>query len=174
MPNESGTEFRVVQGDITQSPCDSIMACLSDKPFSSLKAAICQAAGSEWEAEAIKKSKNYDAGDAWIMEAGLLPYDHLYVCKTPIWDGNIWNEERLLMRCYRNILRLINVQKIDSLALPLIGTDKHRFPDERAVRLAIQTVLEEAPNALKEVVFTAYTDDIFEIAQERLEKELNH
>lgn len=172
MSEQTAPRFQVVQGDITQSPCDSIMASCNPRRISSLQESVSQAAGAQWREALLRDKQVRQPGDAWVMSSGLLPYDHLYMCMTPIWDGNVWNEERLLIHCYKNILDIVDVRDVRCLAVPLLATGKHRFPDERAVRVAIQTCMDNSPAGLEDIHFTAIDPAIYAIAAERLEKEL--
>ena len=153
------------------STCDSIMVGCNPVRISSLQLAAEKAAGQEWARELQAEKQHHRPGEVWVMGAGEMPYPHVYMAMTPVWDGNIWNEEKFLVHCFINTMELIDIMSVKSIAIPLLGTGKHRFPDERAVRLAVQTCMEYAPQQLEKIVFTAIDPEIFDMTQERLEKE---
>lgn len=169
MGDNTAPVFSLIQGDITRTECDAIMASCNPDRISSLQLAISDAAGLEWEEELSRLMADKSPGDAWVMDAGDLPCEKIYMCMTPIWKGNIWNEERELIHCYKNSLYLCDVEK---LAVPLLATGKHRFPDSRAIRLAVQACIEHAPITLKQIVFTALDPKIAALTQDRLNVEI--
>ena len=150
------------------------MASFNHRLSGSLQQAVCLAAGGEWASAMLDDAEDHQPGDAWIAQGtGQLKFHRIYMCCTPIWDDGIWNEDRLLVYCYRNVLKLVDTRHVKSLAVPLLATGKHRYPDERAIRLAVETCIEEAPEGLEEIHFTALDPQIHDLVVKRLDKELD-
>lgn len=155
------------------SLCDSIMIGCNPIRVSSLQLAAEKAAGPDWARALHAEKPERRPGEAWRMGAGGLPYPHVYLSMTPIWDGNVWNEEKLLIHCYKNTMEIIDILNIKSVAIPLLGTGNHRFPDQRAIRLAVQSCIEYAPQGVEKIKFTAIDPEIYALTQTRLARELD-
>jgi O-acetyl-ADP-ribose deacetylase (regulator of RNase III) len=77
-----------------------------------------------------------------------------------VWHGGRSNEDELLASCYRTALGLAAQHRLVSIACPAISTGIYRFPQERAARIAVGTVVSElsaAPNcAMRQVIFCCF------------------
>ena len=80
-------------------------------------------------------------GQAKITPAYNLPCDWVLHTVGPIVDGELTAEhERLLASCYRSCLQLAAENGIASIAFCCISTGVFMFPNEKAARIAVQTV----------------------------------
>lgn len=83
-------------------------------------------------------------GEAVITAAYGLPNEHVIHCLGPV-HGRDDPAHELLESCYREALRLAEENDIESIAFPAISTGAFGYPMEPAARIALGTILAEAP-----------------------------
>jgi O-acetyl-ADP-ribose deacetylase (regulator of RNase III) len=79
----------------------------------------------------------------------------------PVWQDGDADEDRLLASCYSNALALAGAYSLISIAFPAISTGVYAFPQERAARIAVGTVVSElsaAPRGIARVVFCCFSE----------------
>jgi O-acetyl-ADP-ribose deacetylase (regulator of RNase III) len=99
-------------------------------------------------------------GQAVITTAGNLKARYVIHTVGPIWRGGDRGEDELLRQAYFNSLSLAAEHGVKSVAFPAISTGAYHFPQERAARIAVCTVLafiREKP--LEEVRFVLFSDE---------------
>ena len=105
-------------------------------------------------------------GQAKLTRAYDLPCDYVLHTVGPIVEGRVTAEdERLLASCYRACLELAERNGVESIAFCCISTGVFRFPNQRAVEIAVETVRRykaESNSALK-VIFNVFKDTDREI-----------
>lgn len=58
---------------------------------------------------------------------------------APYWRGGNHGELEQLESCYRAIMREAIAKRMQSIAIPCIGTGAHKFPSDQAARIAVRT-----------------------------------
>lgn len=110
-------------------------------------------------------------GRAKITRAYNLPCDYVLHTVGPIVNGRVTSEaERLLAACYRSCLELAAQHGVQSVAFCCISTGVFRFPNERAVEIAVETVRRyksETESKVK-VIFNVFKDTDREIYERLL------
>ena len=110
-------------------------------------------------------------GRAKITRAYNLPCDYVLHTVGPIVSGRVTSEdERLLAACYRSCLELAAQHGVQSVAFCCISTGVFRFPNERAVEIAVETVRRyksETESKVK-VIFNVFKDTDREIYERLL------
>ena len=78
--------------------------------------------------------------------------------------------EELLASCYRSCLKLADENGVKSIAFCCISTGVFMFPNERAARIAVQTVRDQRRenNSGIEVIFNVWKDVDHEIYRDLL------
>ena len=78
--------------------------------------------------------------------------------------------EELLASCYRSCLKLADENGVKSIAFCCISTGVFMFPNERAARIAVQTVRDHRRenNSGIEVIFNVWKDVDHEIYRDLL------
>ena len=80
-------------------------------------------------------------GHAKITPAYNLPCDYVLHTVGPIVNGTLTHEhERLLASCYRSCLELAEENDVESIAFCCISTGVFMFPNDKAARIAVDTV----------------------------------
>ena len=108
-----------------------------------------------------KQGHEEPTGQAKITPGFNLPARHVLHTVGPIVDGPLTREhEQLLASCYRSCLRLAAESGCESIAFCCISTGVFMFPNQRAAKIAVETVrnwLDETGSGMK-VVFNVYKD----------------
>jgi O-acetyl-ADP-ribose deacetylase (regulator of RNase III) len=99
-----------------------------------------------------------ETGDAKITAGYALPAKHVIHAVGPRWSGGGKNEPELLANCYRRALELAQEAGCESVAFPAISCGIYRFPIERAVPIAVRTVIDTLPSTpgVKHVIFACF------------------
>jgi O-acetyl-ADP-ribose deacetylase (regulator of RNase III) len=142
-----GVTVECVQGDIAnQSDVDAVANAANAQlmPGGGVAGAIHRAAGPGL-AEECRPLAPIAPGEAVITGAHNLPNSHVIHCLGPV-HGKDEPSEELLASCYRRALELAEDKGLSSVAFPSISTGAFGFPTDRAARIAIRTVLEQAPS----------------------------
>lgn len=80
-------------------------------------------------------------GKAKITPAYNLPCDYVLHTVGPIVNGDLTaDHERLLTSCYRSCLELAEENGVESIAFCCISTGAFMFPNDKAARIAVDTV----------------------------------
>ncbi len=136
----------IVQGDITkQGDVDAVINAANAQlaPGGGVAGAIHRAAGPEL-ARACRPLAPIAPGEAVLTPAFRLPNRFVIHCLGPVY-GVDHPEAELLASCYRHALRLAEAHGLGSMACVAISTGVFGYPMEEAARVALGTVLEEAP-----------------------------
>lgn len=135
----------IQQGDITTMRVDAIVNAANTSLLGGggVDGAIHRGAGPELLAE-CRTLHGCKTGEAVITKAYMLPCTYIIHTPGPIWQGGTYGECELLESCYRNCMKLAQQYHVQTIAFPAISTGVYRFPLERAARIAIQTIQDEA------------------------------
>jgi len=160
-------------GDITAQEVDVILSPVPyrAKTLSLLSQAVNDTAGEVYsqfiENEMLEKKPGYVA----LAPSGGLPCQRVAACLTPKWDGGFMGEDRALIRCFENAIKLSIDEGARSIAVPVFLTGNHGYPKPRAVRLVVKAVFDYTdPEKVDEIRFVAFTHDVYELFLERLER----
>ena len=158
------TRLTLVQGDITRQKTDAIVNAANSSLLGGggVDGAIHRAGGHGILEDCIKireKQGGCKTGEAVITTGGNL--DAKYVIHTvgPIWRGGADGEPELLANCYRNSLKLAVENGIKTISFPSISTGGYGYPEEKAARIALGTVIEFLKDSdhFDEVVFVLFS-----------------
>ena len=170
-----GVTVECVQGDIAnQSDVDAVANAANAQlmPGGGVAGAIHRAAGPGL-AEECRPLAPISPGEAVITGAHNLPNMHVIHCLGPV-HGRDEPSEELLASCYRRALELAEDKGLSSVAFPSISTGAFGFPTDRAARIAIRTVLEQAPSltSVKLVRFVLFSQKDQTVFANALEESL--
>lgn len=119
--------------------------------------------GLRLECANIMEKQGFDeyTGRAKITKAYNLPCGHVLHTVGPIVNGRLTDRHcELLASCYISCMELAEQNKIRSIAFPCISTGEFHFPNEKAAKIAVNTVRERLKNsALERVVFNVFKDE---------------
>jgi O-acetyl-ADP-ribose deacetylase (regulator of RNase III) len=134
----------IIQGDITRLQVDAIVNAANESLLGGggVAGAIHRAAGPGLleECQAIPEvtpGVRCPVGQAKITRGHRLLAAFIIHTVGPVWQGGKHDEEEILGRCYRNVLRLAAANNYRSVAIPAISTGAYGFPIDKAARIAI-------------------------------------
>ena len=128
--------------DITKLKVDAIVNAANPSLLGGgggVDGAIHKAAGPEL-LEACKKHGSCKTGQAKITPGFLLPASFVIHTVGPIWSGGEKGEPELLVSCYNACLKLAEQHELKTLAFPAISCGVYGYPNEEAVKIAVNTV----------------------------------
>lgn len=110
-------------------------------------------------------------GEAVITGAHDLPNRYVIHCLGPVY-GIDEPADELLTSCYRNALRLAEEHGVRSMAFPALSTGAFGYPVDEAARVALATILEEAPDlsVVTHIRFVLFSEDALEVHERVLEE----
>ncbi len=165
--DESSLVFLI--GDITLETCDAIVNAANSSLLGGggVDGAIHRAGGPEILEECkaiVQKIKYLPNGEAVATTAGKMPSKRVIHTVGPVWFGGHTKEPETLANCYRNSLRVADSEGFSSIAFPSVSTGAFGYPTDKAAKVAIRTVVEEAPKlkSIKEVRFVLFDKRTFE------------
>jgi O-acetyl-ADP-ribose deacetylase len=165
-----GVTIECVQGNIANQPDMEAIVNAANAELRTgggVAGAIHRAAGPGLEAE-CRPLAPIRPGQAVITGAHNLPNRHVIHCLGPVYGRN-QPSEALLASCYRNALHLAEQNAIASIAFPAISTGIFGYPIDQAARVALKTIIDEAPrlSAVKHIRMV-----LFDAADQRLHAEV--
>lgn len=164
------TEIKIVLGDITKIKVDAVVNAANESLLGGggVDGAIHRACGPELLA-ACRKLGGCDTGSAKATPAfgDMAGNGVRYIIHAvgPIWRGGHHNEPALLKSAYSASLQEARRLQARSAAFPAISCGVYGYPIPQATAIAWQTVREfiaQNPEALDEVVFVAFSEDIYQ------------
>lgn len=165
------TEIELVQGDITKQDVDAIVNAANSSLVGGggVDGAIHRAAGSELLAE-CKTLGGCPTGEARISKGYKLAAKHVIHTVGPIYSQH-QQPEVLLANAHRNSLKLLEENKLTSIAFPAISTGIYGYPMREAALVALQTVIEYIQThqtQIELVRFVLFSADALEIFSQTL------
>jgi O-acetyl-ADP-ribose deacetylase len=166
-PKEAYERLYIRQSNIVDFPGDAIVNAANPalRAGSGVCGAIFRAAGQDNLQKACDlKWGGIHTSEAFLTEGFQLRARYIIHVSGPKWHGGNQAEDLLLEMCYRNCIRLAAQNKLRHIAFPAISTGIYGFPQARAARIAVGSVLDELDQYPKmEVTLTAFDPTTFEL-----------
>ena len=170
------------QGDITTLKCDAIVNAANSgmtgcyiPNHRCIDNAIHTFSGVELRLACaeLMEQQGYPepTGQAKITPAFNLPCRYVLHTVGPIVTGKLTEKDcELLRSCYRSCLTLADEYKLNSVAFCCISTGEFHFPNDKAAKIAIETVSEykKLTNSKIKVIFNVFKNSDYEIYREYL------
>ncbi len=81
-------------------------------------------------------------GETFLCPPFNMPNKHVMLAVLPKWEDGLQNEDRQMLRCYRNAIQIMQDNDLHSIAFPALGFGRLNFPHIRFARLALRGILE--------------------------------
>lgn len=168
---ELGVTVELTKGNIVhQDDMDAIVNAANAQlqTGGGVAGAIHSAAGPGL-AEETRPLAPIQPGEAVITGGHDLPNDHIIHVLGPVYGRDEPSDE-LLRASYENALVRGEENEISSVAFPAISTGAFGFPLDPAARIAVETVLEEAPDleSIDHIRFVLFDEETFEAHEKAL------
>jgi O-acetyl-ADP-ribose deacetylase (regulator of RNase III) len=162
----------LVQGDITEQKVDAIVNAANSRLAGGggVDGAIHRAGGPSIMRE-CRQIGGCPTGQAVRTGAGDLPATHVIHAVGPRWSGGGRGEAGLLASAYRVSLQVAAMHDAKTVAFPSISTGVYGYPIEQAAAIALQTVVDEAPeHGFDEVRFVLFSQPDLRVYRDALAK----
>lgn len=170
------------QGDITTLACDAIVNAANSQMLGCfcpchgcIDNAIHTFSGVQLRATCaeLMKMQGHEepTGAAKITSAYNLPCRYVLHTVGPVVQGWLTKKDQeLLASCYRSCLELAEKHNVISIAFCCISTGEFHFPNDKAAKIAVQTVKEyrQETHTNMEVIFNVFKDKDYEIYKKLL------
>lgn len=170
---EAGVTIELVQGNIVkQDDIDAIVNAANAqlRTGGGVAGAVHRAAGPGLTEE-TRPLAPIAPGEAVITGGHNLPNDHVIHVLGPVYGRDEPSDE-LLQNGYENALQQAEEHDVTSVAFPAISTGAFGFPMKPAARIAVETVLDAAPdlNSVELVRFVLFGEEAFDAHADVLEE----
>lgn len=167
----SGIEIQLAKGDISkQKDIEAVVNAANAqlRIGGGVAGAIHRAAGPGLEKE-CRPLAPIAPGEAVITKGHQLPNEYVIHCLGPVY-GVDKPEDKLLRDCYINSLNLAEENKVKSIAFPAISTGAFGYPINKAVKIALKTVLGKILDLeyLETVRFVLYSENDLDVYKKAL------
>ena len=127
-------------------------------------------------ADMIRRQGHEEAtGEAKITSAYNLPCNYIIHTVGPIVQGRLKSEhEELLKKCYESCLLLAQDNHINSIAFCCISTGVFGFPNERASKIAVNTVMKykRRTKSKMKVIFNVFKEEDEKLYRREFERQI--
>lgn len=157
--------MKLVRGDITEIKADAIVNAANNYLMrgGGVCGAIFAKAGEQLDV-ACEEIGYCETGEAKVTLGYELSAEYIIHAVGPIWQGGDMGEEELLKSCYDDSLYLAKVHGCKSVAFPLISAGIYGYPVKEAIRVAIETIMDNEGDL--DVTLVLYDIPTMKLAEE--------
>ncbi|MCD4741789.1 MAG: O-acetyl-ADP-ribose deacetylase [Desulfobacteraceae bacterium] len=159
-------KIHIKQCEITELKIDAIVNAANNTLLGGggVDGAIHKAAGNKL-LEECRTLNGCETGETKITKGYNLAAKHVVHTVGPVWKGGNYNEEKLLSKAYKNVMRIAKKNNIKTIAFPNISTGVYGFPKELAAKIAINEVNKflKTDSTIDEVLFVCFNKENYDI-----------
>ena len=165
--------FTIIRQDITKASADALVVSANPLPKigGSTDETVYEAAGREELLKEREKIGSLEEGEAKATPAFALSAKYLIHVSAPRWADGRQNEGERLRICYRNVLKLAEELKCESIVFPLLSAGAYRFPADLALGIARDEIRSFLEHSDMDVYLAVFDKEAFRLS-EQLEKNI--
>lgn len=158
--------FEIVRNNLVNMEVDAVVNTANPNPVigSGVDSEVHAKAGAELIA-AREKIGHIDVGAAAITSGYELAAKYVIHTVGPIWSGGSYDEEQILVSCYRSSLALAKNHQCESVAFPLIATGNYKFPKSLALQIAVREISSFLIENEMQIYLVVFDKDAFELSE---------
>lgn len=157
--------IEIIKADITDMEVDAIVNAANTSLLrgGGVCGAIFRKAGSELDIE-CQKIGHCDTGEAVITNGYNSKAKYIIHTVAPIWNDHRYeeNREELFEKCYKNVFKIAIENRINTIAIPCIGTGIYGCPIELGRDFALKNA-KSVEDKFDKIYFVCFGDKEFEI-----------
>lgn len=162
--------IRISVGDALETSGDALVTVIPEtlrihRPFNQRLIARAGEALDEFIVEHIYRPH---PGDAFAVPGFGLKTPHVLFTVVPDWKSDFEKEDRHLLNCYRSALDMAARMGLKRLVFPDFLAGEGEFPDGRAIRLAVQGIMDRLRDPVEDVLIVCGRQDVVDAYQDRL------
>ncbi len=168
---DSYNRIKVIRGDFISVTDVQAWGCFITQDMSwegALNQRILEEAGEAFDAHVLDHVVQPKVGAVYCLPAFGAPVDKILLGILPQWRDGLFDEEQLLVRCYRNLMKSLEEHEIDSIALPALGAGQRSFPQRRVARMTMNILFQNMPETLDELSIVCRDEKSFEVYLEKI------
>lgn len=158
--------LNIIRNDIVKMSCDAIVNAANSTLLGGggVDGAIHKAAGPGLLFECMKLG-GCKTGEAKITKGYKLPSKYVIHTVGPKWKDGAHGEEDLLCSCYHSSLLLAMKNGCKSVAFPLISSGVYGYPQELALKVAVDEITAFLQRTDMQVYIVIYDQTFFKTCQ---------
>lgn len=129
---------------------------------------ILNVAGEEFDEYTLDNVIQPKSGNVYCLPAFSAPVDRIFLGILPKWRDGLFDEEKLLTHCYKNLMAGLAEHETESISIPALGSGQRSFPRRRVARLIMNIIIQNMPETLKTIKIVCKDDLSFGAYKERL------
>lgn len=159
--------FSIIRADITKMETDAIVNAANSKLLAGggVCGAIFSAAGTDELQKACNKIGYCKTGEAVITKGFKLKAKYIIHTVGPIYGQDPANEENQLYSCYKNSLELAKINRLKSIAFPVISSGIYGYPKAEAIKIATRAIKDFLNDSDMQVFLVVYDKNAFQISE---------
>jgi O-acetyl-ADP-ribose deacetylase (regulator of RNase III) len=163
-PKDVWQRIGIVAGAVYEQEADVIVNSSNNymRGGGGVDAAIHRAAGVRLLRDLMNRVlEPVKPGDIVTTPAFDLPYKAIIHVSSPIWQGGLYDEEKMLEQSYIRCLGEAHKLGYETVAFPSLSTGNHQFPLDKAAPIALQSVCKfflarKQRTTVKRVIFALF------------------
>lgn len=158
--------FRIIRDNLTHVRADALVNTANPYPVigSGTDRAVYEAAGREALLEERKKIGDIAEGDAAVTPAFSLDARIIIHAVSPVWIDGKHDEVKKLSSCYTRSMELALENECESIAFPLMAAGSNGFPNDIALRTALDAIQAFLFEHELEVILVVFDKRVFELS----------
>lgn len=162
--------IRVTVGDVLDLSVDAIVTAIPEtlRIERGFNRRLIMAAGEALDDFLLEHIYRPSPGDAFAIPGFALKASHVLFTVLPDWKENFDKEDRHILLCYRAAVDLAARMGLKRIGFPAFIAGEEGFPVNRAIRLAVQGIVDRLRDPVEEVWIVCDSDAVAEEYRERL------